>query len=110
MALNAFTKSKASTLAKIAALPRFRHPMDLLNEPHLPYDLQVKQMDATLTFKEGQYLSHEHYQLCKSSASLRTQYRESQEVETRQQIALKHFNIWDRYLSYWLSRPEVTSY
>lgn len=43
-----FTKSKASTLAKIAALPRYRHPMDLLNEPHLPYDLQIKQMKGEL--------------------------------------------------------------
>ena len=40
-----YTKSKASTLAKIAALPRYRSPKDLLNEPHLPYDLQIKQIN-----------------------------------------------------------------
>ena len=44
MALQSFTKSKASTLAKIAALPRFRHPKDLLNEPTLPFQLQKQQI------------------------------------------------------------------
>ena len=55
---SAFTKSKASTIAKIAALPRFRSPKDLINEPHLPYDVQIRQINGVSTFKEGQYLSH----------------------------------------------------
>lgn len=74
MALKALSKSKASTLAKIAALPRFRHPMDLFNEPHLPFDVQTKQIEGTLSLKEGQYLSHEHFQLCKSSSTFKKQY------------------------------------
>ena len=44
MTLQGFSKTKASTLAKIAALPRYRHPMDLLNEPTLPFQLQRQQI------------------------------------------------------------------
>lgn len=71
-------KSKASTIAKLAALPRYRHPMDLLNEPHLPYDLQVQQMNGQAPQKGGQYLSPKHYELMKQSAQLRTSYRKSE--------------------------------
>lgn len=46
----AYTKSKASTLAKIAALPRFRSPKDLINEPHLPYDIQIAQIKGKAPF------------------------------------------------------------
>lgn len=80
---SAITKSKASTLAKLAALPRFRHPMDLLKEPHLPYDLQIQQMEGSATQKDGQYISKRHFELCKDSAELRTQYRSSSSVEAR---------------------------
>lgn len=31
--MSQFFKSKASTLSKVAELPRFRHPADLLNMP-----------------------------------------------------------------------------
>ena len=44
MALQSFSKSKASTLAKIAVLPRYRHPKDLLNEPTLSYQVQKQQI------------------------------------------------------------------
>jgi hypothetical protein len=51
------SRSKASTLAKIAALPRFRSPKDLLNEPHVAYHLQINQIKGTAP---GNYLSNQH--------------------------------------------------
>jgi len=44
MAISNVFKTKASSLAKIAALPVYRHPADLLNEHALSYDLQKKQI------------------------------------------------------------------
>jgi len=70
-----FTKSKASTLAKLAALPRFRSPKDLLNEPHLPYDLQISQIKGTADMKEGKYMSSHHYDLCQKTSQLRQAYK-----------------------------------
>ena len=76
MTLNLFTKPKATTMAKLAAMPRYRDPRDLLNEPYLPYDLQMKQINAELPFnKKGKYLSREHYHLCRESHENRLEYR-----------------------------------
>lgn len=44
-------KTKASTLAKISALPVFRSPKDLYNEFTEPMDLQKKQIDGELGWK-----------------------------------------------------------
>ncbi len=71
MALQSFTKSKASTLAKIAGLPRYRHPKDLLNELTLPFQLQKQQILAMLPFESGQYISQQHFKLSQSAANLR---------------------------------------
>ena len=51
--MQSFTKTKASTIAKIAALPRYRHPMDLLNEPKLPYSLQKSQIEGSVPLESG---------------------------------------------------------
>jgi hypothetical protein len=102
-----FTKSKASTLAKIAALPRYRSPKDLLNEPHLPYDKQTLQIQAALSFEEGEYLSEDHFKLCSVSTSLRKDYTAAQAINARQDLAAKHFDAWSGYLDGWLAVPEV---
>jgi hypothetical protein len=57
MASSILFKTKASSLAKVAALPVFRHPADLLNEYTLPYDLQRKQIEGEASLEEGQYVS-----------------------------------------------------
>lgn len=41
--MSSLFKTKASSLAKVSALPVFRSPADLYNEKSLPYDLQRKQ-------------------------------------------------------------------
>jgi hypothetical protein len=42
--MSSLFKTKASSLAKISALPVLRSPADLYNEKTLPYDLQRKQL------------------------------------------------------------------
>lgn len=37
-------RTKASSLAKVAALPRHRHPADLINAFQHPFDLQRNQI------------------------------------------------------------------
>jgi hypothetical protein len=71
MASSILTKTKASTLAKVAALPVFRHPADLLNEYTLPYDLQIKQLEGEAPFEGGQYVSQNHFNLAKLVAGVR---------------------------------------
>ena len=107
MSLNMFTKPKATTLAKLAAMPRFRDPRDLLNEPHLPYDLQTKQMNGQLTFKGGKFLSNEHYQLCRANKKAREDYLSSEDKGKRGQIAGRIFGVWDKYLSQWTAVEQV---
>lgn len=44
--MSSLIKTKASSLAKVAALPRLRSPADLYNEYTQPYDLQKKLMNG----------------------------------------------------------------
>jgi hypothetical protein len=69
--MNSLFKTKASSLAKIAALPVFRSPADLYNETAVPYDLQKKQLEGEGSFKETKYFSASHYQMAKLVAASR---------------------------------------
>jgi hypothetical protein len=71
MASSILYKTRASSLAKVAALPVYRHPADLLNEYTLPYDLQQKQIAGEASFEEGQYASQGHFNLAKLVAGIR---------------------------------------
>lgn len=73
--MSSLIKTKASSLAKINALPVFRSPADLYNEFTLPYDLQKKQIEGEAAYTEGKYISAAQYQLAKSLAGSRKQYR-----------------------------------
>ena len=68
-------KTKVSTLAKVSALTVFRSPKDLYNEFTEPMDLQKKQIDGELGWKEGKYFSNYHYHLAHSVGASRKQYR-----------------------------------
>ena len=46
MSLSNIFKTKASSLAKVAALPVYRHPADLLNEHSQPYHIQKQQISG----------------------------------------------------------------
>lgn len=82
-------KTKASSLAKIAALPRIRSPYDLYNEPHLAYDIQAKQIAGELEFTEGNYYSQLHYELAKDVTPLRNSYRTISDLHERELVADK---------------------
>lgn len=107
MALNNLYKTTASSLAKVAALPVYRHPADLLNEFHHPYDLQRKQIEAQLPYKEGLYVSHEHYVLARNASQLRTQYRSVTDAGEREKLAEREFRLWNTYLNQSLTHSDV---
>ena len=75
MATAQLFKTKASSLAKIAALPRHSNPADLLNEYTLPYKLQRQMIDAQISQEEGNYYSDHHYQLMSHLSKSRKDYR-----------------------------------
>jgi len=45
-----FMRTKVQVLEKVSALPRFRHPADLLNAFTHPFDLQKNQLEGVLPF------------------------------------------------------------
>lgn len=73
--MNSLFKTKASSLAKVAALPVFRSPADLYNEATLPFDVQRRQLEGEASFSDGKYFSNGHFQLAQSVAASRKQYR-----------------------------------
>ena len=108
--MNSLFKTKASSLAKIAALPVFRSPADLYNETTVPYDLQKKQLEGEGSFKEAKYFSGSHYQLAKLVAGSRKQYRSLPEYAARDALARKEYLHWKHYLQASIKNPAVPSF
>ena len=79
MATTQLFKTKASSLAKVAALPRHRHPADLLNEYTLPYKLQRQMVYGQISQEKGKYYSDNHYQLMSFLSKSRKKYRSASE-------------------------------
>jgi hypothetical protein len=100
-------KTKASSLAKVAALPVLRSPADLYNELTLPYDLQRKQLEGEGTFSEAKYYSEGHYQLAQSVAASRKQYRSLPESAAREALAQEEYLNWRTYLQQSAKQPSV---
>jgi len=50
-------KTTAGTLKKVAELPRYRHPADLINMDYKPIRLQRMQMEGQLEFGNNNYIA-----------------------------------------------------
>lgn len=71
--MSSLFKTKASSLAKVTALPVFRSPADLYNENTISFDVQKKQIEGDTNGVK--YFSGAHQQLAKFLAESRKQYR-----------------------------------
>ncbi len=68
-------KTKASTLQKIANLPRFRHPADLVTYETRPVRQQRLEIDGQLEFGKNLYFSPAQEALVKDLLATRTGFR-----------------------------------
>jgi hypothetical protein len=107
--MSSLFKTKASSLAKVSALPVFRSPADLYNEKTLPYDLQRKQLEGEGSPSQTAYFSNSHYQLAKAVAASRKQYRSLAESAAREALARKEYGQWRRYLEQSCQQPAVSA-
>jgi|JI6StandDraft_1071083.scaffolds.fasta_scaffold01350_8 hypothetical protein len=80
-------RPRTIALAKMAALPRYRHPADLANEYHRPVSLQLRAMNGEFEFGKGLYTNDRYEQLIKSIVPLRSSFRQAVRASERIPIA-----------------------
>jgi len=73
--MSALMKSRASSLAKIAQLPRYRHPADLINEYQKPMLEQNKMINGELEFGQNLYGSDSYEALVQQVIKTRKGFR-----------------------------------
>lgn len=73
--MKSLIKTKASSLQKVADLPRHRHPADLLNAFTRPIDEQLQQINGTFPFGKQLYINASHERLIKTVKNIRMTYR-----------------------------------
>lgn len=73
--MNAIIKSRASSLNKIANLPKYRHPADLVNEFQKPMLEQNKMINGELEFGKNLYGNDSYENLVKQIVATRKGYR-----------------------------------
>lgn len=103
-------KTTASTLQKVANLPRIRNPADLVHPDIRPIRQQRLEIDGQLAFEKNLYFSSAQEKLVKELLPLRTSFRNSP-IQSRSSIALSEFNLWKNYLDSQVAQiPSVISY
>lgn len=73
--MSAVIKSRASSLAKVANLPRHRHPADLINEFQKPMLEQNKMINGELNFGQNLYGNDSYEALVQQIVGTRKGYR-----------------------------------
>jgi hypothetical protein len=105
--MSAIIKSRASSLNKLANLPRYRHPADLINEYQKPMVEQNKLINGELEFGQNLYGSDSYEALVKQVSKFRTSYRTAS-LSDKKNIANEEYGAWNSYLEIKLSQlPQV---
>jgi hypothetical protein len=82
-------RPRTIALAKMAALPRYRHPADLANEFKKPVSTQMREISGGFEFGKGLYHSERYERLVKGVTVLNPQFLNARKVEERKEIAAK---------------------
>jgi hypothetical protein len=80
-------RPRTIALAKMAALPKYRHPADLANEYQRPVSQQLKALNGEFEFGKGLYVNQRYEQLIKSIVPLRKSFRAAARLPDRIPIA-----------------------
>ncbi|MBS1889692.1 MAG: hypothetical protein JST59_00235 [Actinobacteria bacterium] len=91
-------KPRTIALAKMAALPRYRHPADLANEYQRPVSQQLRAINGEFEFDKGLYPNDRYEQLIKAILPLRSSFKQAVRTSERTPIAEKEISHWEEYV------------
>lgn len=91
-------RPRTIALAKMAALPKYRHPADLANEYQRPVSQQLSAINGEFEFGKGLYINDRYEKLISSVLPLRKSFRSAVRAADRVTIAKQEVDHWENYV------------
>ena len=110
MSQSQYIKTIASSMKKVAELPRYKHPADLVNPLIRPIRQQNMEINGEIEFGTNSYENIAHEKLVQELIATRNKYR-TENIANRLNYASKEYTLWNDYLKQLVAEiPKVSHF